>query len=160
MITDIVKNKRLFIIICVFLATVIVLLSIWKQQVPIVEGMVIMDFTTPSDPNAGSKITDMDLQGYNSALIPFEKKFETAEKAVSTIDNYIKSYDYKTDEKKGEINMEGISTTGLDGFIEHLKKTSDAFKIFADTLSKMKKDKMDAALQEKQGLSGLSVISA
>lgn len=154
---DFIKNRVLFLSICVFLATVLVLLSIWKQQTPTIEGMVMMDFTTPSNPDAGSKLTDMDLQGYNSALIPFEKKFETADKAKAAIDNYTKSFVYDPSGNKTDVNMEGISSDGLDGFIKHLISTSKSFQQFADTLTKMKKDKIDAYTQEQQGLTVVSI---
>lgn len=155
---DFVKNRVLFVAICVFLATVLVLLSIWKQQTPVIEGMVMMDFTTPSNPDAGSKLTDMDLQGFNSALIPFEKKFETADKAKSAIDNYDKSFVYDpSGNETGDINMDGISSSGLDGFIKHLNTTSQSFQQFADALTKMKKDRVNAVLQQQQGLTIRSV---
>ena len=157
---DFTKNRVFFLAICIFLATVLVLLAVWKQgSTGVLEGMIIMDFTTPSNPANGSILTDMDLQGFNSALIPFEKKFETADKAKTAIDNYTQGfvYDPSGNTTAGEINVEGISSSGLDSFIKHLNTTSKAFQQFADALTKMKKDKMNEAIQKQQGLSVLSV---
>lgn len=154
---DFVKNRPFFIAVCIFLATVLVLLAIWKQGSSLKEGMIVMDFTTPSNPEAGSNLTDMDLQGYNSALIPFEKKFENAEKAKSAIQKYTESFKYDPSGNTTEINMEAISSNGLDGFIGHLNKTGQSFQNFAEALTQMKKNAINEATQKQQGLTVLSV---
>ena len=152
---DFTKNRGGVIALCVVLIIVLVLLAFWKQQgsTRVLEGMIMMDFMTPSNPESGTTLSDMDLQGYISAMIPFEKKFETAEKAKSAIkekytDGFV--YDPSGNDVTGEINLQGLSSNSLDRFIKHLESTSKAFQHFADALTKMKKGKIDEAMQAKQ----------
>lgn len=151
---DFTKNRGVFIALCVVLIVVLVLLAVWKQQgsTGVVEGMIMMDFMTPSSPESGTTLSDMDLQGYISAMIPFEKKFETAEKARSAIqDKYTAGFVYDpSGNATGDVNLQGLSSNGLDGFIKHLESTGKAFQQFADALKKMKKGKIDEAIQAQQ----------
>jgi len=152
-----IKNRAVFILICVFLATVLVLLSLWKQMSNTVEGMIMMDFVTSSNPD-NTNLTDMELQSYKSAMISFEKKFETAEKANSSITNYTGGFVYDpSGNTLDDPNTDKISVKVLDDFIKHLTLTSKSFQNFADALTKMKKDKIKEYQLSRQSLTVTSV---
>ena len=158
---DFIKNRVLFLSICIFLFTVLVLLSVWKQHIKTVEGMVVMDFLnsgqvvpkeelTEGD-DALPRITDMDLRDFTSALIPFEKKFETDKKADDSIKDYKKGFVYDpSNNELGDMNMTGISLDNLEKYINHLKNTSDSFKKFYERLEVMKKEKINEYTMKKQ----------
>lgn len=161
---EFVKNKPLFVLICVGLIVLLVLLSVWKQTSSegIQEGMIMMDFTTVSnpDPNAKQALTDMDLQGYINALIPFEQNFSTG-KVENTIKPYKEGYVYDpSGNLTGDVNLEGITEPVLEKFIKHLEATSKGFQNFADSLTKMKeKAKNDYFIAEQNRISAQQTLT-